>query len=592
MKSIKVLHDNLVNQIAAGEVIERPASVVKELCENSIDSGADAIEVDIESGGIKTIKVRDNGSGITKSDLSLAVQRHATSKIGDFNDLNALHTLGFRGEALASIASVSLLTMVSALDQNNAYSLTPSDEGLPPEIMPAAHPTGTSVIVHDLFYNTPARRKFLKSESTEFKKIEECVKFLALVNMDVGFTLSHNKKQKYSLDKAENQIEKERRVAVLCGRPFMEQAIYIQSENAGYFLSGWLGLPSFSRSQSDLQYIFINGRPVKDKIISHAVRRAYSDLMYHGRQPCFVLHLKIPAEKLDVNVHPTKQEVRFQDNNFVYRYVSAEIAGILASNMKASDKSLDNIYSGQAEKNQRVPNYPNLSSVNLRTIKPELDIFNQGSLDSQTSVVEADENQYAVGEDNYLGQAIAQIYGVFILAESDTGLVIVDMHAAHERVVYEKLKKSYETNRLSSQSLLIPKTIELSVSEIEIFQKHAEDIMCFGFLIDRIGERQLVIREVPSLLINGDSEQLIRDVISDIQEHDRTYKIESNIFDTLSTMACHSSVRANRKLTIEEMNALLRDMEATPNSDQCNHGRPTWVKYTQEELDSLFKRGK
>ena len=593
MTNIKILNDNLVNQIAAGEVIERPASVVKELCENSIDSNADNLEVEITAGGIKSIKVTDNGTGILKDDLSLSVQRHATSKIRTLEDLDSLYSLGFRGEALASIASVSRLRIMSATEENNAYMIEATNTNSNRELTPVAHPIGTTVLVNDLFYNTPARRKFLRTEITEYKKIEECIKLIGLVNMNISLTFSHNKKKKFSLPKASGQVEMEQRIAALCGQPFIEQALYIESENNDYKLSGWLGLPTYSRSQSDLQYIFVNGRPVRDKTISHALRRAYSDLTYHGRQPCYILYLSLPTDKFDVNVHPTKSEVRFQDTNFIYRYIFSEVSNILSSQIGNDQNDHDYAISQRMNHNsyERLSEKPSINEMKNTEL-----VFNrpgQAVLERVESSDEKNQNQLSGTANNaYLGEALAQIHGAFVLAENENGLVIIDMHAAHERIIYEKLKDLYNSNNLASQKLLIPTEIELSVSEVDVFERNSSYLTELGFLVERMGEKHLVIREIPSLLIKSDSMQLVRDVISDMSHFERSFKVEDKILEVLSTMACHGSIRANRKLTLDEMNGLLREMESTPNSGQCNHGRPTWVCYSKGELDKIFMRGK
>jgi DNA mismatch repair protein MutL len=600
MPSIKILSSQLANQIAAGEVVERPASVLKELCENSLDAGAKNIDIEIEKGGIKLIKVRDDGCGISKDDLSLALSRHATSKIDNLEDLEAVSTLGFRGEALASVASVSRLALTSNTTKKSGWKAVCEGRDMAVELKPAAHPKGSSVEVRDLFFNTPARRKFLKTENTEYKRIDDSLKKLALSRMDVAFSLKHNQKVQFNLQPAGSQFEQEKRVADICGPAFMEQALFVENNRTDLRLWGWIGLPTFSRSQADLQYLFVNGRSIRDKVVSHAVRQAYQDVLYHGRHPTYVLFLEILPGEVDVNVHPSKHEVRFRDSGSIHSFVSSTITTALKSDrpqdhLSANDPNLRrgfgliNPLDGVTEQN----NLPLAGQItNLMSQRPRsasrtdgipLDMYKDLSSRSITH----DERQ----EVPPLGYAVAQLKGVFILAENIHGLIIVDMHAAHERITYERMKNAFDDQGMISQPLLVPENLSVSNREADLLDSHSNVFSQLGFSVDRVGTESIVVREIPAILRGSEVEQLIRDVLSDLLEYGASDRIRDHINEILSTMACHGSIRANRKLTIPEMDALLRDMEATERSGQCNHGRPTWSQLTLEELDKLFLRG-
>ncbi|PLW68391.1 DNA mismatch repair endonuclease MutL [Pseudohalioglobus lutimaris] len=624
MSKIHRLSTRLANQIAAGEVVERPASVVKEVLENSLDAGATRVDVEVESGGVKMIRVRDNGYGIAPDDLSLAMARHATSKISSLEDLEAVGSLGFRGEALASIGSVSRLTLTSnALEQGSAGS-SAACEGRDMDVVikPAPHPRGTTVEVRDLFFNTPARRKFLRTEKTEFNHLEEVVKRLALSRFDVAFSLRHNNRTIHQLKAATGQLEQQRRVATVCGPAFMEQAIYIESDRGGEAahhlkLWGWVGLPTFSRSQADLQYFFVNGRVIRDKLIAHAVKQAYRDVLYHGRHPAFVLYLEVDPAQVDVNVHPTKHEVRFRDgrsvHNFIFSTLHRALAEVrpgtpqpepLADNMVAlGDGSVINTETGeireqgglswgaqQAEAARsggaqlRPSGHYTGSSPSVVSGAAQMAAY--GQLHPALPAQGADEDVPP------LGYALAQLKGVYILAENAAGLVLVDMHAAHERITYEGLKAARDDQGIRSQPLLVPQPVAVSQREVQVAGEHAALFQRLGMTVDATGEESLVIREIPVLLRDSNVEQLLRDVLADLIEFGSSERIEAHMDEILSTMACHGSVRANRRLTVPEMNALLRDMEETERSGQCNHGRPTWTQLGLDELDKLFLRGR
>jgi len=594
--SIQILPSQLVNQIAAGEVIERPASVVKELLENSIDAGAQSIEVDIEQGGKQRIRVRDDGIGIQQAELSLALSRHATSKIASLEDLEQISSLGFRGEALPSIASVSRLQLSSrpeSVDSGWSVHGDGSDQSL--QTVPVAHMPGTTVDVKDLFFNTPARRKFLRTETTEFKYIENVVRRIALSCFPVAFKLQHNQRPVFHLHSAVSREQHERRVADLCGKAFMEQAIYINHAAAGLSLHGWVAQPTFSRSQADLQFFYVNNRMVRDKLVTHAVRQAYQDVLFHGRHPAYVLFLEIDPIAVDVNAHPTKHEVRFRDSRLVHDYLFRTIHEALAQLRPG---------------NVQTPPQPARALDSLRVTTAAGSVPSQGrmSLDVQeqlsryaalhpqplaeASAVADTAAAVAFPDEHPLGFALAQLHGVYILAQNSDGLVLVDMHAAHERITYEGLKTAEQGEGIRTQPLLVPISLDVSQREADVCEQRRDWFATLGFEIDRLGPERVMVREVPALLREADITALVRDVLSDLLEHGSSQRIQDSINELLSTMACHGSVRANRRLTVDEMNALLREMEITERSGQCNHGRPTWVQISLDELDKLFQRGR
>ena len=600
MPKIHTLSPQLANQIAAGEVVERPSSVLKELAENSLDAGAKRVDVEVEQGGTKLIRVRDDGCGISESDLPLALSRHATSKILGLEDLEAVSTLGFRGEALASIASVSRLALTSNSGEGSGWKAVSEGRDMEVELQPAAHPQGTSVEVRDLFFNTPARRKFLRTENTEYKRIDDCLKKLALSRMDVAFSLKHNQKVQFSLRPAISQSEQEKRVADLCGPQFMEQALFVDNDRTGIRLWGWIGLPTFSRSQADLQYFFVNGRSIRDKVVSHAVRQAYQDVLYHGRHPAYVLFLEVLPGDVDVNVHPTKHEVRFRESGSIHSFVSSTLQKALAtdrpqdhlptnSGLELPDQNQPQSLIGQnalplagapgAGYQSKWPSTGLSSAVNAPT-------SNYQGLYS-TNVEDSGQTEVPP-----LGFAVAQLKGIFILAENSHGLIIVDMHAAHERITYERMKNAFDLQGLVSQPLLVPENLAVSQREADAVESNQAVFTQLGFAVERAASESIIVREIPAILRGSEVEKLLRDVLSDLLEHGSSERIRDHINEILSTMACHGSVRANRRLTLPEMNALLRDMEITERSGQCNHGRPTWSQLTVEELDKLFLRGR
>jgi DNA mismatch repair protein MutL len=589
--SIRTLPPQLINQIAAGEVVERPSSVLKELLENSLDAGARRIEIDVEGGGLRLCRVRDDGCGIPSDEVELALSRHATSKIESLEDLDHVATLGFRGEALPSIASVSRLTLTSrTADADNAWRV--SVEGGRTEAgQPAAHPVGTSVEVRDLFYNTPARRKFMRTEKTEFGHLERLARRVALSRFDVAFRLFHNQRPVFDLQPATDDAARGRRVQEVCGKTFVELSMTIDHAASGMRLWGWLGLPTFSRAQADLQYFYLNGRMIRDKVVSHAVRAAYSDVLYHGRQPAYVLYLEMDPAAVDVNAHPTKHEVRFRDSRNVHGFLYSAVEHAVARTRPGDEAAAPtgmSLPAGAAGFDSTGSAAPTVQRpMGFQVSEPgSLDAFRQLASGGVPPEPEPED------EDWPLGTALAQLHGVYILAQNREGLVLVDMHAAHERIVYEGLKESLGDGAVRSQPILVPPTINVSPAEADLAETREEDLRQLGFETRRTGPDTLSIRQAPALLADGDVEALVRDVLSDFAGEGRSRRVEEHVNELLSTMACHGSVRANRRLTIPEMNALLRDMERTERSGQCNHGRPTWTQLPLAELDRLFLRGR
>jgi len=608
LPQIHKLPSHLVNQIAAGEVVERPASVVKELVENSLDAGAGSITIEVEAGGTRMIRISDDGCGIDREELTSALSRHATSKIGSLEDLENIGSLGFRGEALPSIASVSRLSLASRLpDGDCAWRLQARDDD---EALPDALPQGTQVEVLELFYNVPARKKFLRTEQTEYKHIETLFKNMVLSHPAVAFKLIHNQKVVYQLPSARNLDDQRRRLAQVCGKAFADSLVEIDVVNDDLHLQGWVALPTFNRSQADMQYFFVNQRVVRDKLISHAVRQAYHDVLFHGRHPAYVLSLTMDARELDVNVHPQKHEVRFRNSrrvhDFLFRSLHQALAGVqpeqqIESPGFAISQNLETPLADQAGLNLREQLGQGLSpgfsagfsqfpsgdrSANLRE-----QMQSYASLLNKAADAEDQEADAAAGQIPPLGFALAQLKGIYILAENADGLIVVDMHAAHERIVYERMKQNAEEEKVITQPLLVPVSFNVSRSEADLVEENIEFFAHLGFSVERLGPEQLRLRTIPALLKHADSEQLLRDVLADLVEHGRSQRVQDFQNEMLSTMACHAAVRANRQLSIAEMNALLRDIEHTERSGQCNHGRPTWKQLGLDQLDKFFLRG-
>lgn len=600
MSRIQLLSPQLANQIAAGEVVERPASVLKELLENSLDAGARRLEVDLDGGGVRLIRVRDDGLGIPAEELELAVSRHATSKIADISDLEAVATLGFRGEALASIASVSRLTMTS-MAQGAAQAARLQLSGRPEavQVVPAAHPVGTTVEVRDLFFNTPARRKFMRTEKTEFDHAQEVLRRQALSRFGVGFELRHNGRSVLSLRAGATVDDQRRRIAGICGSAFIEQALRVDCEAVGLSLRGWVAQPTFSRSQADMQYFFVNGRVVRDKLVSHAVRQAYRDVLYHGRHPAYVLYLELDPAAVDVNVHPTKHEVRFRDGRSVHDFIFRSLHRALAENVPGHQGGDAAVAAPRLERaaqpsQQHAMPLARPPVMAAGEVRQQLGLYQQLAQPPAVGATapalpaEAPETE----EIPPLGYAIAQLKGVYILAENAAGLIIVDMHAAHERIVYERMKQAWRDEGVKAQPLLVPLTVAVSAREADCAEDSDALFHQLGFALARLGEESLVVRQVPALLAGADHAQLLRDVLAELLVFGSSDRIEAHMDEILATMACHGAVRANRRLSVAEMNALLRDMERTERSAQCNHGRPTWTLQSLADIDKLFLRGR
>jgi len=628
-RPIRPLPEILINQIAAGEVVERPASVVKELVENAIDAGASRVDIDLEEGGVRLIRIRDNGSGIAPEQLPLAVSRHATSKIADLDDLESVTTLGFRGEALPSIASVSRFTLSSRRAHDEHGSALQIEGGKIGEVTPRAHAPGTTVEVRELFYNVPARRKFLRAERTELGHIEEWLRSLALARPDVELRVSHNGKA--SRRYKPGDLYSDARLAETLGEDFANQAVRVDHSGAGLRLHGWIAQPHYSRASADQQYLYVNGRSVRDRSVAHAVKMAYGDVLYHGRQPAYVLFLELDPTRVDVNVHPAKHEVRFRDSRLVHDFVYRTLKDALADTR--AGMSVQDIGAGSAHPVDAGA-APMVSSAGasgfglVRGAAPGAGSSGGGGgfsgwrpqqpLGLQVADAPAayaalyaapagaergaalppmpTENGLPVTSADAgvppLGYAIAQLHGIYILAENAEGLIVVDMHAAHERIGYERLKNAHDGIGLQSQPLLVPITLAVGEREADTAENESETLAALGFEVTRAGPGALHVRSIPALLAHAEPEGLLRDVLTDLREHGQSRRVASARDELLSTMACHGAVRANRRLTVPEMNALLRDMEITERSGQCNHGRPTWARFSLAEIDRWFLRGR
>lgn len=639
MNRIHPLEPLVANQIAAGEVIERPASVVKECVENSLDAKATHITVDIMQGGHELIRVRDNGKGIHPDDLSLALSRHATSKVSCFKDLESIRSLGFRGEALASIGAVSRLSLTSAMEGQSVGAVISSDPQQP-DIKPASHPTGTTVDIRDIFYNTPARRKFLRAPRTEFLHIQTIFHRLALSHFDVGFSLTHNQRPVFTSNPALDDVAITDRVTQVMGREFIQEALQIEFEAAGIRLTGYIALPVFSRSQADMQYFYINGRFVRDKLLSHAVKHAYHDVLFSGRHPAYVLFLEIDPSMVDVNVHPTKHEVRFRDGRTVHdalvRGVKQALTGVrptpdqnhldaeslphtsnkdeallnetpaaIPAQSPAVNAAVEPMVGSERLSNtaamEREDNEPEVAINPIPTVQQPF-VLNEPSQPQQTSSVTntlhqdsyvscSNKDNNPADQEYTLGTAIAQLHDIYILAQNDNGLVIVDMHAAHERVLFEKMKKDVATHGLAQQQLLVPVSIPVTPHEMAAWEDHQSVFEQAGLDLSPITADSLSLRATPTYLKDMAASELVHAIMADLLKHNQSHRPEEALSTVLGNMACHQAIKAHHRLTIEEMNALLRQMEHTANSGYCNHGRPTWVQYSIKELDKLFLRG-
>lgn len=618
-RRITLLNPQLANQIAAGEVIERPAAVVKELLENSLDAGATQIDVQVEGGGIQRLWVRDNGIGIHKEDLALALSRHATSKITSLAELEQVKSLGFRGEALASIASVSRLTLSSRYqDAAEAWQLQVEGRDAEFQLQPVAHPQGTTLEVRDLFFNTPARRKFLRSDKTEFSHIQQRVEQIALGHFAVGITLKQQQRMLLQLPPALTVEQREQRVAKICGVEFMQHALAVEVNASGIALNGWIALPTFMRSQPDLQYVYLNGRLIRDKVVSHALKQAYHDVQYGDRHPAYVLYLEMDPTQVDVNVHPTKNEVRFRDSQHVHGFLMKAVQQVLAEVKSGSSVALSEIsevvpvmdYAASSDTSviARKESYvaPAAVSNTMTAIRSPQQI----PFPKQTPIPLMVREQIAAytalatapiaetpSETSHttvppLGYALGQLHGIYILAENAQGLVIVDMHAAHERVLYERMKSAYADGNIAMQTAWLPLTFTVSEKEADYLEQQQQVFAELGLTVERISPESFVLRTIPMLFAQVDVVQLVRDVLADLMAEQSDMRVQHQLHEILGTLACRSAAQAKRRLTIAEMNALLRDMEKTEHSGQCNHGRPTCREFSMRELDKLFLRGR
>ena len=584
---IQQLSDSLINQIKAGEVVERPASALKELLENALDAGATRIQVDVEQGGLALLRVRDNGRGIPREDLPLALARHATSKIGSLDDLERVGTLGFRGEALASLLSVSRLTLASrAHSAAQGWQLTGAGALEQATPAPSAQAPGTTVEARDLFFNTPARRKFLKSESTEFRHVNAHLTRLALARFDVGFALTHNERKVRDLRAADDEAGRRARIATLCGDEFLANSVFVDEARQDLRLYGWVGLPAFARPNADLQYLYVNGRAVRDKLLGHALRRAFADVMHSTHYPAYVLYLEIDPAQVDVNVHPQKTEVRFRESTRVHDFLFGAVHQLLRRLRPEPSTHVGASFIPSAPVAQQTPMaYPQSAPTPLFAREPA------ASLAQTWAGLAAPAPQ---AEQFPLGHALAQLHGIYILAQNAQGLVLVDAHAAHERVLYEQFKAQLAQGTLPSQQLLAPVLVSLAEDEADAIEARRDALARFGLTLDRSGPASIAVRAVPPLLAREDIGAFVQQLARGEAEQPSTHLGE--VLDAqhrvMADMACKAAIKANRRLTLPEMDALLRDMERTELSGQCNHGRPTWVQVSVAELDRLFLRGK
>jgi len=623
MPAIRLLPELLINQIAAGEVIERPASALKELLENSLDAGATEIAVQLEGGGIKRLVVRDNGQGIAKEDLPLALMRHATSKIASLEDLQRVASMGFRGEALASMAAVAQVTLTSRTpDATHAWKIEAAD-GKQNEIAPAAHAHGTSIEMRELYFNTPARRKFLKSESTEYAWCEETFKRIALSRPDVAFSLQRDGKNIWQLPRHDLP----QRINAILGSEFGQYAVSVEREVGPLHLYGIAALPAYSRSTRDEQYFFVNGRFVRDKVLMHAVGQAYQDILHHQRHPAFVLFLDMPPEQVDVNVHPAKSEVRFRESQGVHQFVFHALQDALGTTMGASQSSPSSFPrptpfpngrgsshgAGVREESQsftpiQQQHIPFTAAQPQAAYKlwEEAAAVREQATDNAGWAERSDTHQpSSQANDGYryaqpilqktehpLGYALGQLSGIYILAQNQQGLVVVDMHAAHERIVYERLKTAFDAQQMPTQPLLIPVTFAADPLDIATAEEEQEALKQLGFDIAPLSTNTLAVRAMPAMLKQSHAETAAREVLHELREFGASRVLTERRNELLATLACHAAVRANQPLSLPEMNAILREMESTSRADQCNHGRPTWFQITLKELDAMFMRGK
>ena len=595
IRQIKVLSENLANQIAAGEVIERPSSIIKELVENAIDAGATDINIEIQEGGKSFIRIRDDGNGISKDDLALALAPHATSKVYNLDELESVASMGFRGEALASIGSVAKVKIISKhIGSDEAWQIN----NISNEVIPAAHVTGTTIEVGELFYNTPARRKFLKKDNTEFLHIFDLLKKYMLCYFNIAFKVIHNGKEIKSLFAANDGQLKYNRVLDLYSREFIENAIYIDESVGDAHLWGWVASPRYNRARADMQSFYINGRIIKDKIVNHAVKSAYKDVMYGNRYPAFLLYLDMDHREVDVNVHPAKSEVRFRNQRFIYDFLYSKVKKTITT---SADVQGDDEHSVSSEDISQANNNPlNIGNMSLDIeVKSQAEDFENKRELNFSPINQSQEFRSSINTDNKLqqtsglGQAICQIHGIYILSQIEGGVVLVDMHAAHERILYEEMKKTWHADAEKfKQNLLMPMTCQLAGGQVATIDENLEVFEKLGFEISIVADDAVLVRSTPNYVKTKDIKDLISNVATEISTSGKTKSVEFYLNHILATVSCHAAVRANDKLTLPEMNHLLRQMETVENSGQCNHGRPTWVKLTNSQLDNFFLRGR
>lgn len=594
---IRPLPDLLINQIAAGEVVERPSSVVKELVENSLDAGSQSVQVFLELGGKRLIRVVDDGCGIPKDELQLALARHATSKISSLEELEEVASMGFRGEALPSMASISRMTVSSRVgDAEHAWQIKVVNGQIDAPV-PAAGSLGTTVELRDLFYNVPARRKFMRTDRTEFAHVDELLKRFALSRPDVGFQLQHNNRMARQFQPVTNDEQMLVRLESILGPEFIESALRIDEQRGAFGLRGWVAEPRYNRAQADRQFFFVNDRVIRDRLVAHAIRQAFRDVLFHGRHPAFVLFLEMPFAGVDVNVHPQKHEVRFRDSRSVHDFIYSSLNHRLAGAGVGGGALRPGTGVGETGKSDPTGDWAIRQPAMPMGVAEQIQNYTQlvspathprgGSASAADFVPGGDTEEFPP-----LGFALAQLHGIYILAQNRHGLVLVDMHAAHERITYERFKTGLAQDGIRSQNLLVPVTVHVSEREADMLEEHAANLDSLGIGCDRTGPQTVVVRKVPTLLQKADMKGLLQDVLSELVSDGKSLKIESEMDEVLSSMACHGSVRANRQLNVTEMNGLLRDMERTERAAQCNHGRPTWVQLDMQNLDRLFLRGR
>jgi DNA mismatch repair protein MutL len=597
IRNIKILPSMLANQIAAGEVIERPSSVIKELVENSIDAGATEIHIEMQEGGKSFIRIRDNGNGISKDDLSLALAPHATSKVYTLDELEAVASMGFRGEALASIGSVAKVKILSKhISSDDAWQINNTAN----DIMPAAHINGTTIEVAELFYNTPARRKFLKKDNTEYLHIFELLKKYMLCYFNIAFKVIHNGKEIKSLFAADDGQLKYNRVLDLYSREFIENAIYVDENVGDAHLWGWVASPRYNRARADMQSFYINGRIIKDKIVNHAVKSAYKDVMFGNRYPAFLLYLDMDHREVDVNVHPAKSEVRFRNQRFIYDFLYGKVKKTITTSADVqADDSDENTYSEDFGSSNNNPlNIGNMSlDIEVKADsfddKQELNFSSHAETISDSHIPLPQSNNQKLDERGGLGQAICQIHGIYILSQVEGGVVLVDMHAAHERILYEEMKTTWHADAQKfKQTLLMPMTCQLAINQVATIDENLEVFEKLGFDISIVADDAVLVRTTPNYVKDKDIKDLISNVATELSTSGKTKSVEFYLNHILATVSCHAAVRANDKLTLPEMNHLLRQMETVENSGQCNHGRPTWVRLSNSQLDNFFLRGR